>query len=220
MRDKEEIRINLSELLNQGNWILLFADEKEEEKINCQIVKFVGDNKCIVESADISESELPLDICIHHGTTTGLYKVDGVLQRANNDDKMVLDVADVGVKIQERRFIRLAIQKEAKMAILNRPAHKGEQFQIKIENISAGGAKLRSEEEVLTGFFVEIDLSELEKFPFDKLTAEVLWDNIIEKDNNQLYETGVHFICSEKERNKIARYVNEKQLEFRRKGKL
>lgn len=219
MRDKKETRVNLSELLNEGNWLLLFRADNGEEKMNCQIDSFVGDNKCIIESDDISESELPFDISIHHGTTNGLYKIDGVLKKSDDSSKARLVAKEKGFLIKEREFIRLDIQKEAKMSILNHPAHKKSNlFPVVIEDISAAGAKIRTEKEVLIGFFIEIDFSDIKGFPFDKLTSEILWSRVIEKENKKLYEAGVHFICSAKERNQIADYVEQKQLEYREKG--
>lgn len=221
MRDKKEIRVNLSELLNKGNWILLFRADNGEEKINCQITSFMGDNNCIIESDDILKDELPLDICIHHGTTDGLYKIDGVLEKADNSSKIILTAKEKGFKIREREFIRLDIQKEAKMSILNHPAHKKSNlFSVFIEDISAAGAKIKSEKEVLVGFFVEIDFSDIKEFPFNKLTSEILWNKVIEKNNKKLYEAGVHFVCSARERNQIADYVEQKQLEYREKGEI
>ncbi len=214
-----EARINLSELLNVGNWIKLFA-LKQDKKLTCKISKFIGYNKSIIECNDFSKAELPLEVCIHHTTTTGLYKIEGLIKFAEDDEQILLVANEVGVEIREREFIRLEMQKEAEMAVLNHPAHSVDKFAITIENISAGGAKLRAKKEILTGFFVEAIFSDLKDFPFSKLTAEVLWDKSIKKEQNKIYEFGVRFICSERERTKMADYVQKKQLEFIEKGEI
>ena len=219
MRNEIEARINLSELLNVGNWIKLFALE-QDKKLTCKITKFIGYNKSIIECNDFSKAELPLEVCIHHTTTTGLYKIEGLIKFAEDDEQILLVANEVGVEIREREFIRLEMQKEAKMAVLNHPAHSANEFPITIENISAGGAKLRAEKEILTGFFVEVIFSDLKGFPFNKVTAEVLWDKSIKKEQNKIYEFGVRFICSERERTKMADYVQQKQLEFIEKGEI
>ena len=118
-------------------------------------------------------------------------------------------------KIQLRSYVRIAVSMPATITIIE---DKGESlpFNIKTKDLSGGGVQLVSEKKVPVGTTINLVLN-LPEMDLVKIKGEVVR---ADKPNGvDIYWLAVKFIeISEKDREKIIKYIFKLQIERRQKG--
>ena len=157
---------------------------------------------------------------------------------------LILKLSGKVAKVQERQFFRLKQSQETRFRIIASSREQFEKmvgigdaglaepkmrFQNKketsnfdkkgiLKNISAGGVRLATQEEVKKGQIVQMDFGFMD-ISFDTLFGEIMRLDREVRDDIKRYLAGIRFLDAEdREQDELISWLFKKQCEWRRKG--
>lgn len=199
------------------------------DKIYISQLEEILDSNTIIISTPIHEGNIvPISVDSHIRIvffhTKGLFTFNGIVRsRGRRDNILILKVeAETKLKkIQRRNFFRFEWLMNVKFRVIedeNKRYAEGETPYIDtyIRDISGGGVALITTEKQNIGTIIEIQLN----LDGDIMTVigEVVRAEIYENDKNK-YEIGIKFIdITQRDRDRIVKFIFHKQIKLMQKG--
>ncbi|GAB6137635.1 flagellar brake protein [Halanaerobaculum tunisiense] len=203
------------------------------------------DNQTFVINTPFSQGD-PIPVAINNRVNIKLRETGGIYiipvrvigREIDATQLLRVKLRDQVTKVQQREFFRLEVYESTNYRIIvsNQPEIEefltdlttrettGQQEEINFSNeaflqdISAGGAKLLTDEQVAKESIIELEMEFIDT-SFDRILAQVVRQSERDKDVERRYELGVKFInCRRRKRDELTKWLFAKQRELRQKG--